>query len=110
VVAVVSINDSIDTSTPAGKAFFGMLAVFAEFERNIIVERTQAGLKAARARGRSGGRPKTDPKKVNQALKLYDSQEHTLAEIEELTSVNRATIYRALKERKVYFRAKDLEG
>jgi DNA invertase Pin-like site-specific DNA recombinase len=99
-VEFVSLSDNIDTTTAAGKAMFGMLAVFAEFERNIIVERTRAGLEAARARGRNGGRPKTDPKKVKQALKLYDSQEHTVAEIEELTGVNRATIYRALKERK----------
>jgi DNA invertase Pin-like site-specific DNA recombinase len=51
----VSLNDQIDTTTAAGKAMFGMLAVFAEFERNIIVERTKAGLAASRARGRKGG-------------------------------------------------------
>jgi DNA invertase Pin-like site-specific DNA recombinase len=99
-VEFVSLSDKIDTTTAAGKAMFGILAVFAEFERNVIVERTRAGLKAARARGRSGGRPRTDPKKIKQALKLYDSQEHTVAEIQELTGVNRATLYRALKERK----------
>jgi DNA invertase Pin-like site-specific DNA recombinase len=49
-----------NTSTAAGKAFFGMLAVFAKFERNVIVERTKAGLAASRARGRNGGRLKTD--------------------------------------------------
>lgn len=96
----VSLSDKIDTTTAAGKAMFGMLAVFAEFERNIIVERTKAGLQAARARGRSGGRPQTDPKKLKQAITLYDSKEHTVAEIQELTSVNRGTLYRALKERK----------
>jgi DNA invertase Pin-like site-specific DNA recombinase len=59
-----SLNDSIDTSTAAGKCMFGMLCVFAEFERNIIRERTMAGLAAARARGRKGGRPR----KVVEAL------------------------------------------
>ncbi|MED4780955.1 recombinase family protein [Brevibacillus choshinensis] len=77
---MVSINDSIDTTTAAGKALFGMLVVFAEFERNIIIERTQAGLRAARARGRKGGRPVSDQKKVAQAIKLYDAGEHTAKE------------------------------
>jgi DNA invertase Pin-like site-specific DNA recombinase len=96
---LVSINDNIDTNTAAGKALFGMLAVFAEFERNIIIERTQAGLKAARARGRKGGRPVSNIKKVEQALKLYDSQAHTAKEIEELTGISRASLYRAIKRR-----------
>lgn len=97
---LVSINDNIDTTTAAGKALFGMLAVFAEFERNIIIERTQAGLKAARARGRKGGRPVSDQKKIDQALKLYDAERHTVKEIEELTGVKRATFYRAVAKRK----------
>ena len=54
----MSLSDKIDTSTAAGKALFGVMAVFAEFERDILRERTCAGLEAARARGRSGGRPK----------------------------------------------------
>ncbi|GIP55259.1 recombinase family protein [Paenibacillus vini] len=95
----VSLSDKIDTTTAAGKALFGMLAVFAEFERNVIVERTKAGLAASRARGRSGGRPKTDRKKVAQALKLYDSKAHTVAEITDMTGVTKATLYRAVRER-----------
>jgi DNA invertase Pin-like site-specific DNA recombinase len=95
----VSLSDNIDTSTAAGNALFGMLAVFAEFERNIIIERTQAGLKAARARGRVGGRPPSDKKKLEQAMKLYDAQTHTVKEIEELVGVTKATLYRALKKR-----------
>jgi DNA invertase Pin-like site-specific DNA recombinase len=63
-VEFVSIQDMLDTSTPAGKAMFGMLSVLAEFERNIIRERTMAGLKAARARDRKGGRPKSESTKV----------------------------------------------
>lgn len=95
----VSLSDKIDTTTAAGKALFGMLAVFAEFERNVIVERTRAGLAASRARGRNGGRPKTDRRKVAQAVKLYDTKAHTVAEITALTGVTKATLYRALKER-----------
>lgn len=98
---LVSLNDNLDTTTAAGKALFGMLAVFAEFERNIIIERTQAGLKAARARGRKGGRPVSDQRKLEQALKLYDTEKMTVREIEESTGVKRATLYRALNRRKL---------
>jgi DNA invertase Pin-like site-specific DNA recombinase len=56
-VEFVSIQDKIDTGTATGKAMFEMLSVLAEFERDIIRERTMAGLKAAHARGRKGGRP-----------------------------------------------------
>lgn len=99
-VEFVSIKDNIDTSTPTGKLMFGMLAVLAEFERDIIRERVTAGLEAARARGRKGGRPAANAKKVQQALSLYDSRNHSISEIEELTGISRATLYRALKKRK----------
>jgi len=72
-VDFVSISDAFDTSTPTGKAMFGMLAVFAEFERDIIQQRTKAGLAAARKRGRIGGRPTIDEKvkkRVRTSLKL----------------------------------------
>jgi DNA invertase Pin-like site-specific DNA recombinase len=98
-VKFASIRDNIDTSTVIGKAMFRMLAVLAEMERDIIVERTQAGLKAARARGRVGGRPSKPKKDVERALKLYDSGEYTVPEIVEMTGVSKATIYRALRKR-----------
>ncbi len=77
---------------------FRMLAVLAEMERELIVERTQAGLQAARKRGRIGGRPRVDKKRVERALKLYESKEYSVAEITELTGVSKATLYRRLKE------------
>ena len=79
---------------------FGMLSVLAEFEREIIRERTMAGLKAARARGRKGGRPKVDQQKLNQALAMYHSQRMTVKEIGEATGVSSSTIYRSLKKEK----------
>lgn len=95
----VSIVDGIDTTTPVGRFFFRTMASIAELERDIIVERTQAGLKAARARGRVGGRPSTPKKDVERALKLYDSNEYSVPEIVELTNVSKPTLYRALKKR-----------
>jgi DNA invertase Pin-like site-specific DNA recombinase len=99
-IEFVSIQDNIDTSSPAGKAMFGMLSVLAEFERDIIRERTLAGLKAARARGRKGGRPKVNTQKLRQAVILYKSQEMTVKEIHQETGVSPSTLYRALSEEK----------
>jgi DNA invertase Pin-like site-specific DNA recombinase len=99
-VEFVSIQDNLDTGTAAGKAMFGMLSVLAEFERDIIRERTMAGLQAARARGRKGGRPKVNKKKLSHALALYHSRSMSIREIEEMTGVSASTLYRALKKEK----------
>ncbi|MGO1061072.1 recombinase family protein [Planococcus sp. FY231025] len=96
-VQFVSINDSLDTTTAAGKAMFGMLAVFAEFERNIIRERTEAGLQAARRRGRTGGRPTLDKRMKQQIKALYDAKE-SATDIAKLLNVGRSTVYKVLKE------------
>jgi DNA invertase Pin-like site-specific DNA recombinase len=97
----VSIVDGIDTTTTVGRFFFRTMASIAELERDIIVERTQAGLQAARARGRVGGRPSTPKKDVERALKLYDSVEpkYSVPEIVEMTNVSKATLYRAINKR-----------
>ena len=94
-VEFVSLKDQIDTGSAIGKAMFRMLA---ELERELIVERTQAALQAARKRGRVGGRPRVGKKVVERALKLYESKEYSVAEITELTGVSKATLYRRLKE------------
>jgi DNA invertase Pin-like site-specific DNA recombinase len=99
-IELVSIRDSIDTTTAVGKAMFKMLAVLAEMERDLISERTRAGLESARMRGRNGGRPKKDNKQVEKALKLYDTEKYTVKEIEDITNVSKATLYREIKKRK----------
>src|SRR5439155_10424576 len=80
-----SITENIDTTTSGGKLIFHIFGALAEFERDIIRERTKAGLIAARARGRLGGRPKAQtlntPKKVAMAQSLYDKKNNTIAEI-----------------------------
>ena len=97
-VQLVSLKEAIDTSTPTGILLFTLMSAMAQFERDVIAERTQEGLKAARARGRKGGRPKCDSRKLQQAIKLYESKQHTVAEIEELTGIKKATLYRSLRE------------
>jgi DNA invertase Pin-like site-specific DNA recombinase len=75
-----SITEAIDTTTSGGKLIFHIFGALAEFERDIIRERTQAGLTAARARGRLGGRPKAlTPKRARHALTLYNDKHNTIA-------------------------------
>lgn len=99
-VEFISIQDKLDTSTSAGKLMFHMLAILAEFERDIIIERTKAGLEAARARGRKGGKPKKPKKAIQHAIELYDSKTLTLNEIQKITGVSKSTLYRYLEKRK----------
>lgn len=99
-VTFISIQDGVDTSTSMGKFFFRVMASLAELERDIIVERTRAGLKAARARGRKGGRPFKDKDKVNMALKMYQSKEYTIKQITEATGLGKTTLYRYLEKNK----------
>ena len=80
-VEFVSICDQIDTTTAMGRFFFHIMGAVAELERDIIVERTKAGLEAARARGRVGGRKPVDAKTVTKMLALYDSKQMTVPEI-----------------------------
>lgn len=95
-----AITNGIDTSTAQGKFFFTIMAGFAEMERELIRERTKAGLEAARARGRKGGRPKMDSKKLDQAITLYESKKYSVKEITEQTGVSKAKLYQELNKRK----------
>jgi DNA invertase Pin-like site-specific DNA recombinase len=93
-----SITESIDTTTSGGKLVFHIFGALAEFERDIIRERTQAGLTAARARGRKGGRPKAlTPKKAQQLQTLYNDKTNTIDEICRTLHISRATLYRSIK-------------
>ena len=93
-----SLSESIDTTTANGKLFFSIMGALAEFERDLIRERTMAGLAAARARRRVGGRPPTmTPEKVKVARQMYASREHTVEAIAQTLGVSRKTIYRHLE-------------
>ncbi len=96
-VQLVSLKEQIDTGTSTGKLLFTIMSALAQFERDVIADRTKEGLKAARARGHFGGRPKTDARKLAQAVKLYEAGQHTVREIEELTGVKKSTLYRAVR-------------
>ena len=97
-VGFKSLTEQIDTTTSGGKLIFHIFGALAEFERNLIRERTMAGLQAARARGRKGGRPKkpnTDTKIV-MARRLHADKNNSIAEICKTLGVSRATLYRYL--------------
>lgn len=95
-----SLHENIDTSTPTGRLIFHVMAALAEFEREMIVERTKGGRDAARARGKVGGRPTVDKKQLDKALKLYDSKAYQVKEIAKLTGISHTTLYRYIKKRK----------
>jgi DNA invertase Pin-like site-specific DNA recombinase len=93
-----SLTENIDTTTSGGKLIFHIFGALAEFERNLIKERTTAGLMAARTRGRLGGRPKAlRNKRVSIAQALYNNKENSIAEICRTLRISRATLYRHIK-------------
>ena len=98
---VVWRTEQIDTTTPGRKLIFHVFGALAEFERDLIRERTHAGLAAARARGRLGGRPKklADVKQLALARSLYDGGQTDIETICATLGISRATLYRALKDR-----------
>ncbi len=98
-VNLVSLKESIDTTTSTGKLLFTLMSAIAQFERDVIADRTREGLSSARARGRKGGRPRTDSEKLRKAIKLYNTQQYSLAEIEDMTGVKRSTLYRGIRSK-----------
>ena len=104
-VGLISLNDPIDTTTAQGRLVFGIFASLAEFERELIRERTQAGLKSARARGRKGGRPKgISPKameKAEIAEALYTNGTISVQNIAAQLDISKTTLYSYLRARNV---------
>ena len=95
-VGLRSLNEDLDTTTANGRLIFHVMAALAEFERGLLSERTQAGLRAARDRGRVGGRPKALSSAATRTLMDLRNQDKSIAEIASTLRVSRATIYRAL--------------
>lgn len=94
-IGLKSLHESIDTSSSSGKLIFHIFGALAEFERNLIRERTHAGLKAARARGKMGGRPKKlNAEKAKLAKDLYNEKKRTIKQICELIGVSKPTLYK----------------
>jgi DNA invertase Pin-like site-specific DNA recombinase len=99
-VDFISLTEKIDTTTPGGKLIFHLMGALAEFERDLIRERTNAGLAAARARGRVGGRPRrlTTNGKIALARRLFADPHQSIPEICSTLGISRSTLYRYVKE------------
>ncbi len=104
-VGLLSLNDHIDTTTPQGRLTFNIFASLAEFERDIISERTQAGLNAARSRGRHGGRPRGLSEQAEQtacaAETLYKEGKLSVVQIAGKLHISKSTLYSYLRHRGV---------
>lgn len=104
-VGIKSLNDPIDTTTPQGRLVFNLFASLAEFERDVIRERTQAGLSAARARGRTGGRQKGLPQQAQStacaAETLYREGKLSAQQIAKHLRISKSTLYVYLRHRGV---------
>lgn len=100
-IHLVSLKENLDTTTATGKMMLTMLSALSQFERDLIAERTMDGLKAARSRGRKGGRPTVGNDKIKaQALSMYDANIMTNKEIAEKCGISTATLSRWIKERR----------
>lgn len=94
-----SLQENIDTTTRGGRRVFHLFGALAECERNLVRDRTQAGLSAARARGRLGGRPKAlDPTKRAVARRLHREREHSIRDICRMMGISKSTLYNYLAE------------
>jgi len=99
-VGFKSLQENIDTQTPTGKLTFHIFASIAEFERNLIQERTHAGLAAARARGKRGGRAKAlDETKRKAVVQLYHAKGNTIPELCKMFGISKPTLYSYVKEK-----------
>ncbi|MGH1337899.1 MAG: recombinase family protein [Aureispira sp.] len=98
-VGFESLQEAMSTTTSTGKLIFHIFGALAEFERNLILERTKAGLAAARARGRLGGRKKAlSPEKRRMVYALYQGKQHPIKEICEMFGISKPTLYQYVKE------------
>ena len=95
-IRLVSLKETIDTTSSTGRLLFTILSSLAQFERDVLVERTNEGLAAARARGRTGGRPASNQTALQKAIALYNTKQYTLTEIKEITGISKSTLYRSI--------------
>ena len=99
-INLVSLRESIDTSTATGRCFLSMMGAIHQMERELRAERAAAGRSSAKARGRTGGRPKTDPAKLENARILYENSDKTAAEVCKIAGVGRRRFFAHIAEKR----------
>lgn len=96
-IHLLSIKEKIDTKTAIGRFFFSIIGAMSQMEIELKKERAEAGRLAAKARGRSGGRPRLDPEKLEQARIIYQNSEKTAQEVCDMVGISRKSLYSHLK-------------
>ena len=97
-VHLISLKERIDTSSSTGRLLFTLMSAIAQFERDVIADRTREGLNSAR--GHLGGRPKVPEDTIRKAIGIYHTGQYSIKEIEQLTGVKKSTLYRYLEGEK----------
>ncbi len=99
-INLVSLRENIDTTTATGRCFLSMMGAIHQMERELRAERAAAGRSSAKARGKTGGRPKTDPEKLENARILYENSGKTAAEVCEIAGVGRRKFFSHIAEKR----------
>lgn len=99
-ISILSLRENIDTTTATGRCFISMIGAISQMERELKAERAAAGRAAAKARGRTGGRPKIDPEKIEQASILYNNSDKSAAEVCKMVGIGKRTLFKYLAELK----------
>lgn len=99
-INLVSLRENIDTTTATGRCFLSMMGAIHQMERELRAERAAAGRSSAKARGKTGGRPKTDPEKLENARILYENSDKTAAEVCEIAGVGRRKFFSYISEKR----------
>ena len=97
-INIVSLRENLDTTTATGRCFFSIMGAVSQLEKELKAERAAAGRESARARGRSGGRPRTNPEKLEQAKILYENSDKTADAVCKSLGVGRRTFYNYLAQ------------
>lgn len=98
-VQIRSLRENIDPSTATGRAFLAFMVTIHQLELELRAERAEAGRSAAKARGKTGGRPRTDPEKLEQARILYENSDKSAAEVCKAVGVGKRTLFSYMRER-----------
>lgn len=99
-INLVSLRENIDTTTATGRCFLSMMGAIHQMERELRAERAAAGRSSAKARGKTGGRPKTDPEKLENARILYENSDKTAAEVCEIAGIGRRKFFSYIAEKR----------
>jgi DNA invertase Pin-like site-specific DNA recombinase len=100
-IGLMSLRENIDTTTATGRCFLAMMGAIHQMERELRAERSSAGRASAKARGRTGGRPRTDVTKLENARILYENSEKTAAEVCEIAGVGRRVFFAYLAKKRI---------